>query len=70
MERESSKEYSFFCGQGKLLVAKSSFEEFNNVSFKAEHKMSCLKFIQGSKVFEDFSATFIFYFFKREFMYV
>ena len=49
-----------FCGQGKILVAKSSFEEFNDVSFKAEHKMSCLKFIQGSKVFEDFSGTFLF----------
>ena len=38
MERKSSKECSVF------LVTKSSFDEFNNVFFMAEHKMSCFEF--------------------------
>ena len=37
MERKSSKECSVF------LVTKSSFDEFNNVFFMAERKMSCFE---------------------------
>ena len=32
-----------FCGHGKLLVTKSSFDEFNNVFFMAERKRSCFE---------------------------
>ena len=61
----------FFVGQGKLLVMKLSFEEFNNVFFTLERKIS----FTAAKFWKTFQVPFLLYaqenyVFKREFMYV
>ena len=61
----------FFVGQGKLLVMKLSFEEFKNVFFTLERKIS----FTAAKVWKTFQVPFLLYgqenyVFKREFMYV
>ena len=61
-----------FVEEGKLLIKKSSFEEFNLVFFTTD-LWSVLKCNQGSEVFAEFSGTFWLYsqddyVFEREFM--
>ena len=58
-------------GQGKLLVMKLPFEEFNNVFFTLERKIS----FTAAKFWKTFQVPFLLYgqenyVFKREFMYV
>ena len=57
MERESSDECSVIFGvdQGELLATKWSFEEFNDIFFAAERKMSCFE-TKTAKTFQVYCS--------------